>query len=217
MPSEDQGASFVGYYTQLKMTDGSYTFTVPSAALVSNLYMAKYSTYRPYDIIAGTNKGTINYPGVIGPDYNYARHDMDQLEPFGVNIITTLPRYGIVINSEQTAKQTPVSALSKIHVRELVTYIQDEIEYMLRKYWWELNTATLRANIKAKADTILSRIQADGGIYAFHTQCDDQNNTTEMIDNDLLLLDMEVEPTRGSGKLVQTLTLRRTGSLQATV
>ena len=217
LPSEDQGASFVGYYTQLKMTDGSYTFTVPSAALVSNRYMAKYSTYRPYDIIAGTNKGTINYPGVIGPDYNYARHDMDQLEPFGVNIITTLPRYGIVINSEQTAKQTPVSALSKIHVRELITYIQDEIEYMLRRYWWELNTADLRANIKAKADTILSRIQADGGIYAFTTQCDDQNNTTEMIDNDLLLLDMEVEPARGAGKLVQTLTLRRTGSLQATV
>lgn len=213
LPSETQGASWVAYYTQLKMTDGSYTFTIPSAALVGNLYMQKYSQYHPYDIIAGTNKGCIRYSGVVGPDYNYARADIDQLEPFGVNCITHIPRYGIIINSNQTAKQTPVSALSKAHIRELVTYIQDEIEHMFRKYWWELNTATLRANVKAKADTILEVVKGNGGVYAYSTKCDDTNNTSEMIDNEILLLDVEIEPARGAGKMVQTLTLRRTGAL----
>ena len=38
------------------------------------------------------------------------------------------PNFGTFINANQTAKQTPVSALSKVNVRELVIYLQDEIE-----------------------------------------------------------------------------------------
>lgn len=213
LPSESQGASFVAFYTQLKYNDGSYTYNIPSAALVSNLYMLKYSQYQPYDIIAGTNKGVITYRNIVGPDYNYARADMDALEPFGVNVISYIPRYGIVINSQQTAKQTPVTALSKVHVRELTTYIQDTIEHMLRAYWWELNTASLRATVKARADAILEVVLGNGGIYAYRTVCDDTNNTPEMIDNEIMLLDVEIEPARGTGKIVQTLTLRKTGAL----
>lgn len=213
LPVESQGASFVAFYSQLKMSDGSYNFIVPSAALVSNLYMTKYSQYKPYDCIAGTNKGTISYPGVVGPDYNYARNDLDQLEPFGLNCITMIPRYGNVINSECTAKQTPVSALSNVHVRELCTYIQDEIENILRKYWWEVNNDTLRANIKAKADTILGQIQGNGGITEFSTVCDSTNNNAETEAAGIVLLALEVVPSPTTKKLVQTLTLRKAGTI----
>ena len=215
LPTESQGASFAAFYTQLKMTDGAQTFYVPSAALVSNLFMQKRATGQPYNIVAGPNHGRINYTGVIGPDYNYARADLDVLEPFGVNAIIYIPRYGIVINSNQTAKQTPVSALSKVHVRELITYIQDTIQDMLYGYQWELNTPSLRDAIKAKADVILGVVQCNGGIYAYNTKCDDQNNTPEIIDNEMVVLDMEIEPARGAGKMVQTLTIHRTGALSS--
>lgn len=213
LPTETLGASWAAYYTQLTMSDGSSKFVVPSTALVSNLFIDKLNKRLPYYIVAGPNYGMITQQNVIGPDYNYDRADMDVLNTIGVNCIIHIPRYGIVINGNQTAKQTPVSALSKIHIRELVIFIQDEIEDMLRGYQWELNTSTLRDKIKAKADTILSLIQANGGVYAFRNTCDSTNNTTEVIDNDMVILDIEIEPARGTEKCVQTLTIYRTGGI----
>lgn len=216
LPAEVQGASWVAFYTQLQMSDGTNKFIVPSAGLVSNLFMEKWKSRLPYYIVAGPNYGRIDYPGVVGTDYNYARPDLDALEPFGVNAIIYIPKKGFVINSNQTAKQSPVSALSKVHVRELVTFLQDEIEDMLYNYQWELNTATLRDAVSAKAKTILGLIQANQGIYDYRIQCDEQNNTPEIIDNEMLVLDVEIEPARGAGKMVQTLTIHRTGGIANT-
>lgn len=216
LPAEVQGASWTAFYTQLQMTDGSNKFTIPSAALVSNLFMQKWTSRQPYYIVAGPNYGRIDYPGVVGPDYNYSRNDLDQLEPFGVNAIVYVPRKGTIINSNQTAKQTPVTALSKVHVRELITYLQDTVEDMLRGYQWEFNTSTLRDSVRAKCEVYCDLIKANGGIYDYRITCDDTNNTAEIIDNEMLVVDIEITPGRGCGKMVQTLTIHRTGGLTTT-
>lgn len=215
LPAEVQGASWAAYYTQLQMSEGTSKFVIPSAGLVSNLFVNKWSVRQPYYIVAGPNYGRIDYRGVVGPDYNYARNDLDQLEPFGVNAIVYVPRKGVIINSNQTAKQTPVTALSKIHVRELVTYLQDMVEDMLRSYQWELNTSTLRDAVRSKCETYCELIKANGGIYDFRVTCDETNNTPEVIDNEMLIVDIEVEAARGAGKMVQTLTIHRTGGITA--
>lgn len=216
LPSESEGASWCGYFTQLLFSDGVVKTYVPSAALVSNKFMEKYGARQPYYIVAGPTYGVINYSGLVGPDYNYGRADLDILEPLGINVIVYVPRKGTYINSNQTAKQTPVSALSKIHVRELAIYLQDEIEYMLQNYQWELNTQTLRDTIKKNADYLLQTVQNNGGIYAFKTVCDETNNTPEIIDNEMVVLGVEVEPARGAGKMIQTLTIHKTGGLTST-
>ena len=212
LPSEAQGASWSAFYTQLQMTDGSVKFVVPSAALVSNLFMIKRALRLPYYIVAGPNYGRIAQSDVLGPDYNYARADLDILEPLGVNAIIHIPRQGIVINGNQTAKQTPITSLSKIHVRELVTFLQDELENMLLGYQWELNTATLRDMVRSKAEVILGLCQANGGIYDFKVTCDDTNNTEEVISNNMLVLDVDIIAARGTEKICQTLRLHRIGT-----
>lgn len=215
--SENNGASFCGYFTQVIFSDGTLKTTVPSAALVSNNFMEKYGARQPYYIVAGPNYGRIGYDGLVGPDYNYGRTDLDVLEPMGVNAIIYVPRKGTYINSNQTAKQTPVSALSKIHIRELCIYLQDEIENMLQNYQWELNTQTLRDTIKAKADSILENVKANGGVYDFLNICDDTNNTPEIIDNEMIILNTHIEPARGAGKMVQELTLYKTGGMSSII
>lgn len=214
VPTEAQGASFMAMYTQLTYQDGSTKYTIPSAALVSNLFMTKRSERQAYQIVAGPRWGLIEYQGVTGPDYNYCRADLDVLEPMGVNALVYMPRTGVVINSNQTCKQVPVSALSKVHVRELVTYLQDELHAMLEGYHWMLNSSQVRAAIKAKADAILEQCKANGGIYEYGTKCDSQNNTQEVIDKEMLLLDVEIVPAAGAGKLVQTLSLMRPGTIE---
>ena len=217
MPKEIDGASWGAYFTSLIFSDGAIKETVPSAACVSNNFMDKYGSRLPYDIVAGPKYGRIVMSGLVGPDYKYGRDDLDILEPYGVNAIIYVPRKGTYINSNQTAKQVPVSGLSKIHIRELVTYVQDEIQSLLESYQWDKNTSALRDTIKAKADAILENVKNNDGVYAYNNTCDDTNNTAEVIDNEMIILDTEIEPARGAGKMVNRLTIRRTGGISSTI
>lgn len=217
LPSEVEGASHCAYYTPLVFGDGSVKTVVPSAALVSNNFMEKWRSRQPYYIVAGPNYGRMEFNGLIGPDYNYSREDLDVYEPMGINCMVYVPRKGTYINSNQTAKQSPVTALSKVHVRELVTYVQNEIEKMMQNYQWELNTQTLRDTIKTKADAILEKIKNNGGVYDYLNVCDGSNNTTEVIDNEMIILDTSIEPARGAGKMVQRLTIHKTGGISSLI
>ncbi len=217
LPMDSDGASFVGFFTPVIFSDGTVKTACPSAALVSNVFMEKYNSRHAYDIVAGPNYSRIIYNGLVGPDYNFSRDDLDILEPMGVNAIVYVPRQGTYINSNQTAKQNPVTALSKINVRELVIFIQDEIEKILGDYQWEFNNATLRSRIKEKADSVLENIKANGGVNAYINVCDESNNTNDVIDNEMLVISTSIEPGKGAGKMVQELTLYKSGGLSSIV
>ena len=215
IPDDADGASWCGYFTQVVLTDGTVKTTVPSAGLVCNLFIDKWSSRQPYYIVAGSQYGRLLDSQLVGPDYGFSKTDRDVLEPYGINVIVYEPRRGTYINSEQTAKQIPVSALSKIHIRELVIYLQDEIAELLEGYRWELNTQVLRDKIKAKADVILETVKNNGGVYDYLNVCDDSNNTPETIDNEFLILDTHIEPARGAGKMVEQLYIYRTGEMRS--
>lgn len=217
LPSDDEGASFCAFYTPLKFSDGYVDSIVPSAALVSNLFMQKYLSRQPYYIIAGPNYGAISASGLVGPDYNYSMEELQIIEPFGVNCMVYRPSFGTFINANQTAKQTPVSALSRVNVRELVIYLQDEIEKVLQNYQWEFNNSVTRNAILDKANTICANVQANGGIQAYKNIMDDSNNTPEIIDNEMAIISTHIEPGFGCGKMIQELTIYRTGGLSASI
>lgn len=217
LPSNAEGASFCAFYTPVKFTDGYIDTIVPSAGLVSNLFMQKYTSRQPYYIIAGPNYGLISSNGLVGPDYNYSNDELQIIEPFGVNCMIYRPGFGTFINANQTAKQTPVSALSKVHVRELVIYLQDEIEKVLQSYQWEFNNTTTRNAILDKANQICARVAANGGIQAYLNVMDESNNTPDVIDNEMAILSTHIEPGRGCGKMIQELTIYRTGELSSTI
>lgn len=217
LPSNDEGASFGAFYTPLKLSDGTIDSVVPSAGLVSNLFMEKYNSRQPYEIVAGPNYGVMSVSGLVGPDYNYSSDELNIIEPFGVNCMVYRPSFGTFINANQTAKQTPKSALSSVNVRELVIYLMDEVEKVLQAYQWEFNNQTVRNKIKDRADAICARVAANGGIQAYLNVMDDSNNTPDIIDNEMAILSTHIEPGRGMGKMVHELTLYRTGQMSSSV
>lgn len=217
LPSEVEGASFCAFYTPLKFTDGYVDNIIPSAALVSNLFMEKYMSRQPYYIIAGPNYGAMSAPGLVGPDYHYSKDELNIIEPYGVNCMVYRPGFGTFINANQTAKQTPKSALSSVNVRELVIYLQDEIEKVLQAYQWEFNNPTTRNAIKDRADVICERVKANGGLQAYLNIMDESNNTPDIIDNEMAVLSTHIEPGRGMGKMIHELTIHRTGGLSSTI
>ena len=217
LPSDSEGASFCAFYTPLKFTDGYIDSLVPSAALVSNLFIEKYRSRQPYYIVAGPNYGSISASGMSGPDYNYSREELNVIEPYGVNCMVYRPGFGTFINANQTAKQTPKSALSSVNVRELIIYLQDEIEKLLQSYQWEFNNQTVRNKIKDRADSICTQVMQNGGIQDFMNVMDESNNTPEIIDNEMAVLSTHIEPGRGMGKMVHELTIYRTGQMRSVI
>ena len=217
LPTEANGAAYIAFYTPLKFNDAGLKINVPSAALVSNNFMDKYTSRQPYYIVAGPSYGRMVHADLIGPDYNFTREDLDNLEPMGVNCMVLKPQRGTFINSNQTAKQIPVTGLSKINIVELVIYLQDAIADMLQGHQWELNTATLRGNIKAKADAICEAVKANGGLYSYDNMCNEDNNTDEVIDNEMIILSTGIEPSKGAGRMVHELTIYRKGGMSSVI
>lgn len=216
LPSANQGSDYCGFFhPYLVLREGPSTRLVPPAPYVSNNFMAKYRADKPYSIIAGPRRGVVSGNNVVGVEYIYDRKGLDSVEPFGLNVTVPSRGFGNVINANQSAQQNIKSALSSIHVRELLIYIEETIEQILKNYRWEFNTVQTRLEIKTLVDGFLSQILNDGGLYEYTTVMNTINNTNEVIDNDMGIIDIAVEPVRGLGRLVQRVTILRTGAIAA--
>lgn len=214
LPGIADGANYAAFYgPNLVIRENGANISVPPAAHVSNLFIDKYNLALPFSIVAGPRRGIISGEGLVGVEYAFDRNDLDSVEPFGYNAILNKRGFGLTINANQTAQQTVKSALSQIHVRELLIYIQDGIEAILKNYRWEFNTAQNRLEIKTLADNFLSQILSSGGVYDFQNIMDSSNNTPEIIDNNIGILDTYIEPVRGMGILVHRTTILRTGTI----
>ena len=216
LPKIENGASWGAYYyPYLRITDLSAAKSVPPAAYVSNLYIQKYSRGFAWSIVAGQKRGVISGNQVVGVEATLVSDNRDWLEPVGIDSIIWEPGVGVEIYANKTAKQTPVSALSSIHVREAAIYIQDNVESILRRYVFEFNTAQSRMEIKTLVDEFLTNMKNNGGLYDFRTVMDTSNNTPEIIDNNKGVIDIYVEIVRGLEIIAQRLTILRTGAIAA--
>ena len=214
LPGIADGANYAAYYgPNLIIRENGSNVSVPPAAAVSNLFIDKYNLALPYSIVAGPRRGVVTGQGLVGVEYAFDRQDLDYIEPFGYNAIVNKRGFGLTINANQTAQQTVKSALSQVHVRELLIYIQDGIEAILKNYRWEFNTAQNRLEIKTLSDNFLSQVLSDGGVYDFQNIMDSTNNTSEVIDNNIGILDTYIEPVRGMGILVHRTTILKTGTI----
>jgi len=216
LPDKVHGSTWGAYYyPYLKVYSNYTTINVPPAAYVSNNYVAKYGAGSPWTLVAGQNRGVISGNSVVGVESSLIRDNRDWLEPAGINSIIYQNGIGCVIYANKTAQQTPKSALSSINCREACIYIQDGVEKILRNYLFETNTAQTRLEIKTLVDNFLDTVKNNGGVYDFKTIMDSSNNDAEVIDHNMGVIDIYVEPVRGLEILVQKLTILRTGAIQS--
>ena len=216
LPRIENGATFGAYYYPfLRIADLGAVKSVPPAAYVSNLYLQKYNRGFAWSIVAGQKRGVISGNQVVGVEATLVSDNRDWLEPKGINSIIWEAGVGVEVYANKTAKQTPVSALSSIHVREAAIFIQDGVESILKRYVFEFNTAQTRMEIKTLVDEFLNTIKDNGGLYDFRTVMDTSNNTAEVIDNNKGVIDIYVEIVRGLEIIAQRLTILKTGAIAA--
>ena len=216
LPGESSGGAYGAfYYPNLVVSERNKTFTVPPAMYVVKNFIQKHRGGNPWDIVAGRRRGLISGRNVVGVETVLTKDDRVYLEPFGLNPITNEPGVGLKINSNQTAKQQIVTALSFVNVTEAIIEIQRGIEAILQNYLWEFNTAQNRLEIKTLADQFLQGVQLANGIYDFENVMDSSNNPPALIDQQKGIIDTYVEPVKGLGILVHRTTILNTGQIES--
>jgi hypothetical protein len=214
LPSLNEGANFGFYYGPgLNVIENGRTKVIPPAAYVSNNYIDKYSDALPWSIIAGPRRGVVGGTGVQSLEYSFDKNDRDVLEPFGINPIVFERGVGLTIKGNKTAQQSIQSALSSAHVREAMIYIEDGLAEILKNYLFEFNSAQTRLEIKTLADNFMESVKKDGGVFDYRNIMDGTNNTNDVIDNNMGILDTYVEPVKGLEILVSRVTILNTGEI----
>jgi hypothetical protein len=213
-----KGVSSVGYFTPyVIINDNGRPTELPPSMFVATTYMRKQlaleTSVVPWTIAAGVTNGKIL--GIQSLEINYTLSDIENLNLAQINPIVYKRNRGFVIETENTAQTIYKSALSYLHVREVLIELERELGAMLLDFQWKFNTATIRSEIKLKADVICEKYVNRNGLYNYFNKCDEENNTQDLIDRQIGVLDTYVEPIKGMGVIVNNITILRTGAISA--
>lgn len=217
LPTEELGAKFAAFYAPyITIRESNRNLNVPPAAMVSNNFVRKFANGEPYAIIAGQKRGVLAGGGnIVGVEYDFTDEDRANLEPFGINPIIKRRGIGVVIFGNQTAYQQVNSAFNLVHVRDLLISIETDVNTILANYLFDFNEDSIRLEIKTLVDNYLDGVRAGGGIYNYQTIMDASNNTPAIIDMNMGVIDVIIEPARGIQKFINRITVTRTGGISS--
>ena len=214
LPTEDDGSKYAAFYSPyITVRETNRNVEVPPAAYVSNNFLRKFANGEPYAIIAGQKRGVISGGNIVGVEYDFTDEDRGNLEPFGINPIIKRRGIGVVIFGNQTAYQQVNSAFNLVHVRDLLISVENDVQEILANYLFDFNEDSIRLEIKTLVDNYLDGVRSGGGIYAYQTIMDASNNTPAIIDMNMGIIDVIIEPARGIQKFINRITVTRTGGI----
>lgn len=215
---DGSGVTSVGYFTPyVTLNDNGKVIDVPPAPYVATTYMRKHisgvTSITPWTIAAGVTNGRVT--NILGLETLYSNSDIEYLNQAQMNPLVFKKNRGYVIETENSAQTLYRSSLSYIHVREVLIELERQLSRMLLDFQWRFNTPDVRAEIKLRADAICDSFVSRNGLYNYFNKIDDENNTSELIDNQIGVLDTYVEPIKGMGIIVNNITILRTGAISA--
>jgi len=212
LPDEDNGSKFTGVFGPfLKYTENDKVILVPPAADISNSFVRKFLGGDPYAIVANKN-GIISNPNLAGVEYMLDKEDRSYLEPFGYNSIIERTSTGeVLIYANRTAYQTVKSDFNYLHVRELLNTIELQVEEVLKNYVFDFNNPVTRLTIINAVTPILESMKDAGALINYQITMDESNNTPDIVDEGLAIIDIGVWITKGMEKIIQRITVYKTG------
>jgi len=221
---KDDGRDTAGYFfPYVTINDNGRPMIFPPAVYCANTYMRKLNSsisgIYNWTVAAGTEDGKVLGISNVEMDFTSGDvtnpGDLENLYSMGANPIMYAKNKGFYIETEWTALTSPLSALSYLHVREILIDLENELYAMLIKYQWKFNTPAIRAKIKREADEICQRYVDRSALYAYNNVIDETNNTPTLIDNQFGLLETYIEPVKAMGIIVNVINVMATGAIGA--
>ena len=166
---------------------------VPASTVIPGVYAFNDKVSAPWFAPAGINRGGLST--VLQAEYKLTQGNRDALYANNINPIATLPQQGVVVYGQKTLQKSQ-SALDRVNVRRLMIELKSYIRQIADTVVFEQNTITTRNSFIARVTPFLEGIQQKQGLYAYKVVMDDTNNGPAVIDQNQLVGQIYIQPTR---------------------
>jgi hypothetical protein len=166
---------------------------VPASTVIPGVYAFNDKVSAPWFAPAGINRGGLNT--VLQAELKLTQSQKDSLYSNNVNPIATLPKQGVVVFGQKTL-QKEQSALDRVNVRRLMIELKNYIRQIADTIVFEQNTIQTRTSFVSRVNPYLEAIQQKQGLYAYKVVMDDSNNGPAVIDQNQLVGQIYIQPTR---------------------
>ena len=180
-------------WLQIRSTSTGRLHFVPASTVIPGVYEYNDKVSAEWFAPAGLNRGGL--PTVIQPEYRLTVNQRNTLYSAKVNPIAVFPGQGTVVYGQKTL-QARASALDRVNVRRLLIALKGYIGQIAETLVFEQNTAVTRNKFVSQVNPYLDYVQQRQGLYAFRVVMDETNNTPDVIDRNLLVGAIYLQPTR---------------------
>jgi hypothetical protein len=166
---------------------------VPASTLIPGVYAFNDKVAAPWFAPAGINRGGLNT--VLQAQFKLTQGNRDTLYANNINPIATLPKQGVVVFGQKTLQKAD-SALDRVNVRRLMIELKNYIRQIADTVVFEQNTSITRGSFLSRVNPYLDGIQQKQGLYAYKVVMDETNNGPAVIDQNQLVGQIYIKPTR---------------------
>ncbi len=184
----------------------------PASTLIPGVYAFNDTNGFPWLAPAGINRGIIN--NATQTEKVLTQGTRDILYQNRVNPITTTitPQGNSIVVFGQKTLQKRNTSLTRINVRRLLVNLKNFISKVADTFVFEQNTPETREEFLSQVNPYLSIVQQQEGLTSFEVIMDETNNTPEIIDNNKLVGQIYLQPTRTAEFILLDFNILPTGA-----
>lgn len=199
------------YYPWIKILDTNINqiVTVPPSVVLPAVFAANDKVAAEWFAPAGLNRGGITSATQVTDRTTH--EERDTLYEGKVNPIASFPGSGVVVWGQKTL-QNDSTALDRINVRRLLINLKKFIASTSKFLTFEQNTAATRNKFLSIVNPYMESVQQRSGLFAFFVKMDEQNNTADIIDRNILYGQIYIKPTRTAEFIVLDFNVLPTGA-----
>lgn len=197
------------------------TIVVPASHAILRTIARSDDISFPWFAPAGTRRGLVDNVASIGYinsvtgafiTDNIRESVRDTLYTNRINPIAFFNGSGILNYGNKTRATTP-SALDRINVARLTSYLRRQLQTIATGYVFEPNDKITRDELKQQVEQTLNDLVAKRGVYDYLVVCDETNNTPDRIDRNELYVDVAIEPVKSAEFIFIPIRLKNTGEI----
>ena len=151
---------------------------------------------------------------VIKTERVLTQGNRDTLYQANINPIATLQTQtgaSVTVFGQKTL-QKKASALDRVNVRRLLIELKNYISQVGNTFVFEQNDAITRNNFLSIINPYLSTVQQQQGLTAFNVVMDESNNPPSVVDNNQLIGQIYLQPTRTAEFIILDFNILPTGA-----
>jgi hypothetical protein len=199
------------YYPWCKIQDprnGRPTW-VPASVVMPGVIAFNDANAAPWYAPAGLNRGGLT---TVQKTYkNLSPTQKGDLYEARINPIANFPNLGIAVWGQKTLQARP-SALDRVNVRRLLIAVKKFIASSTQFLVFEQNTDATRNKFLNIVNPYLEQVKNEQGLFAFRVKMDAENNTPDLIDQNILYGQIFLQPTRTAEFIILDFNIQPTGA-----